>query len=1043
MAKTIGDLLVKLGLDGTGFQNGITKVNRQMRLAQSEFQKANAKLGDFGRGTDALRLKANSLTERLGLQRQRVTALQGAYKAVATAKGEDAKETQNLGIKLNKAQAQMYNMQHELKNLNNEIRVKSSSWYRMGQSMETVGQQAQIVGDRMSMVGQTMALYITAPIVAATGASVKFAMDFESAFAGVRKTVDASEKEFAAMEREIRKMAKTIPATTEEIAKVAEAAGQLGIQKEHIMGFTRTMVDMGVATNMSSDEAAMALARLANITQMPQKNFDRLGSTVVALGNNLAATETDIVNMGLRIAGAGHQVGMTEDQILSFAGALSSVGVQAEAGGTAISRVMLQMRTDVAEGGKKLETFAKVAGMSASDFKKSFEKDAAGAILSFIEGLGKMQKNGEDVVPVLKDLSLNEIRVRDALLRASGAGDLFRKSLETGSKAWKENSALTKEAEERYKTFESQVQIFKNRLKDMGITLGNIIIPALIKLMELLDPVIKLFERLAEWAKGLSPIFQYLGIAFLAIASVMGPVILVVGQFISSIAAIVEVAGLVSGALAGTGGAMTALAGPVGIVIAIIAGLIAIGVALWNNWDSVKKKAAELAKHFEPMFERVKGSFQALVDSIGPIWESLLRLFKSLEPVLIAIAAVLGGVLAVQFGVIISTLSAVAAAVGPLINAFINFGEVVVNVVMAVVSLLLGDYTAALEYWNQATEAAVDFFENLWDGIVGFLSTLITTIIDYFYGLYMTLVGNSIIPDMVNGILKWFENMGEWCSNAAKKMVEWVITKFEELKSKAVAKWEQMKSDATDKWNGIGTQIREKAQEAKDKALKKFEELKSKATTKWEQLKSQTSSKWESIKKAASDKAESMRKSVDKKMEETKKAIKKKWDQAEKYLKGVNLRQIGRDIIDGLIGGLSSKAESLYKRARSIANEVEKIMRKALKTKSPSRVTMSIGQDVGDGLIIGMEKRMAAIQKRASLMAAAATPAPGPGITPSLSASSSPRGTFIGESSVNFNGPIYIRDDKDINKLAHQVSRVILRDRARVDKSPRGGGKWR
>src|SRR5690606_25734010 len=156
-------------------------------------------------------------------------------------------------------------------------------------------------------------------------------------FAGVRKTVDATEAEFAELEKGIRDMAKEIPAAATEIAAVAEAAGQLGIQKNAILGFTRTMVDLGVATNMTSDQAATALARLANITQMSQQEFDRLGSAIVALGNNLATTESEIVEMGLRIAGAGAQIGLTEAQILGFAAALSSVGIEAEAGGTAIS----------------------------------------------------------------------------------------------------------------------------------------------------------------------------------------------------------------------------------------------------------------------------------------------------------------------------------------------------------------------------------------------------------------------------------------------------------------------------------------------------------------------------------------------------------------------------------------------------------------------------------------------------------------------------------------------------------------------------------
>lgn len=121
-------------------------------------------------------------------------------------------------------------------------------------------------------------------------------------------------------------MAKEIPASTTEIAAVAEAAGQLGIETESIEEFTRTMIDLGEATNMTADVAATEFARFANITQMSQEDFDRLGSSVVALGNSMATTEAEISSMAMRLAAQGSQVGMTEAQIMALAGTMSSLG---------------------------------------------------------------------------------------------------------------------------------------------------------------------------------------------------------------------------------------------------------------------------------------------------------------------------------------------------------------------------------------------------------------------------------------------------------------------------------------------------------------------------------------------------------------------------------------------------------------------------------------------------------------------------------------------------------------------------------------------
>lgn len=310
--------------------------------------------------------------------------------------------------------------------------------------------------------------------IAAMGAyATKTSIDFESAFAGVRKTVDATEKQFAELEKGIRNMTKKMPQSASEIAAVAEAAGQLGIETKNILGFTETMVMLGDATNMTSEQAATALARLANITRMPQSEFDRLGSTIVVLGNNLATTEAEIVEMGLRLAGTATQVGMTEAQILALAGAMSSVGINAEAGGSSLSRVMQKINTEVLSSGRRLQKFAEIAGMSAEEFSKAWRERPQDAILAFVQGLDKINKSGGDVTSTLKDLGINSVQEIDTLLRLAGASEVLADSLELAAEAWEENVALAEEAEQRYRTTESQIAILKNHINDLAISVGD------------------------------------------------------------------------------------------------------------------------------------------------------------------------------------------------------------------------------------------------------------------------------------------------------------------------------------------------------------------------------------------------------------------------------------------------------------------------------------------------------------------------------------------------------------------------------------------
>lgn len=324
---------------------------------------------------------------------------------------------------------------------------------------------------KTGLKGVTVAVSaVSASLAGAAVYAIKTGIDFESAFAGVKKTVNASDEELSQFRQGIRDMAKEVPQSASSIAEVAEAAGQLGIKNENLMSFTRVMSDLGVATNMSATEAATSLARLANITQMPQENFGRLGSTIVALGNNLATTESEITEMGLRIAGAGKQVGMSEAKILGLSAAISSVGIEADAGGSAVSTVITKMQLAVENGGDSLQQFADVAGMSAEQFQQAFKEDASQALVAFITGLGTMDARGKSAIATLSDMEITEIRQRDALLRLSGAGDLLSESLGIATQAWDENNALTKEAGQRYETLESRLQILKNNVSDLGIS---------------------------------------------------------------------------------------------------------------------------------------------------------------------------------------------------------------------------------------------------------------------------------------------------------------------------------------------------------------------------------------------------------------------------------------------------------------------------------------------------------------------------------------------------------------------------------------------
>lgn len=313
-------------------------------------------------------------------------------------------------------------------------------------------------------------------IGAATAASIYEGSKFESAFTGVKKTVDATAEEYAQLRSNILEMTRTIPSSASDIAGVMEIAGQLGIATDSLTEFTKTMINLGVSTNLSAEEAATNLAKFANVTSMADygadgvSNWERLGSVVVDLGNNFATTEADIVEMSTRLASTGSLVGLTQAQIMALSTAMSSVGIKAESGGSTMAKLLKKMQLAVETNSEALQDYASEADMTGEEFSKLFKDDAVVALSAFIDGLNDTERNGASAVKILDDMGLSEVRLSNTILALAGADGVMSSAIETANKAWGENTALAIEAGKRYETAESKVQLMKNAFSELGIT---------------------------------------------------------------------------------------------------------------------------------------------------------------------------------------------------------------------------------------------------------------------------------------------------------------------------------------------------------------------------------------------------------------------------------------------------------------------------------------------------------------------------------------------------------------------------------------------
>ncbi|WP_053091830.1 phage tail tape measure protein [Staphylococcus hominis] len=765
----------------------------QIRAKMSQFNDtlslSRSNLARAGESVKAYGNHLNTLKTNMSEQRVVLRELIAQYNHVATAQGRDSQEARELSsaitqqkIKMNELESELDQTTQSYKRLETEQRnaerLSSTGFGRSIQSVNKYKDSIRNVGSTMRSVGSTSMLYMTMPAVAGMGTAIKSSIDWEQALAGVAKTTNMSGSELNKMGNEITKMSNTMPFAATEIAGVAEAAGQLGIKKQDITSFTRTMMNLGVATNLTADEAATEFARFANAANMPIKDVDRLGSTVVALGNSTATTEKEIVEMAQRLAGAGAQAGFSSDEIMSVSAAMSSVGIEAEAGGTAMTQIWNKMTKAVAEGGDTLDSFAKTAGVSGKEFAQIWENNPSKALSMFVKGLGETEGGAKGVLKALDDVGIKGIREADTIRRMANNHQVLDKALKTGSEGWKENSALTNEANIRYETMGSKLKMLKNTFINFARTIGDAVAPIV---SFLADKLTGLFEHL----QGTSNATKIAIAAFTLLGVAIPPLIVATGVLAHSIVGISEAMTLLNATKGGAkffslfnggikgilpkigqlltkipllGSAFTLLTGPVGIVIGVIAALTAGIVYLWktndsfrnfviNAWNSIKNTATYVFG-FLKVF--IPGSFKFIKDMSIKFLVSLKNGFVTI------------------------------------VKSIVNAGKRNFNILKAFLSFLwLSIKNNTLKTWLSIKNGTINAMRSMYNGVKKIIANLKNFMIRSWQFIKNKVV--SFAKSLASGVKKNFSNLYNFSRNIFGKLKNFAINIWKNIRNKVVS----------------------------------------------------------------------------------------------------------------------------------------------------------------------------------------------------------------------------------------------------------------
>lgn len=728
---------VKIELEGAPqYKENMANLTAQTKLYQAQVKSLASQMGSSMSAFQKSITTSKALEQQLESLKNKSTLLEQQIEKNTEKYGADSTSVIRL-------KTQYQNLQAEIANTEAELKKLGGTWGAVGAQFEAIGSKLTSLGNKMTSVGDTLTKKVSVPLAGLGAASVKSFADWESAFAGVMKTVDeTATTTYEDLAEGIKQMSTETAASKEEIAGVAEAAGQLGVGADDILKFTKTMVMMGDSTNLSAEEAATALARISNITGEPLENIDKLGASIVALGNSFATNESSIVEMSNRLASAGTIAGLSTTDVLALAAAMSSVGIEAEAGGTAMTQTLTSISQAVSAGGDDLNRLAQVSGKTAQEFAAEWKASPVTALQEFISGLSEMNAAGVDTYAILDELGMSGIRQSNMLQSLALASDQLTSAINVSNQAYIENAALTDEAEKRYQTFNSQLSQTKEMASNVAIQFGEIMMPYVQKLVEKI-------QSLVQWFGNLDGKTQEMIVKIGLIVAAIGPAISIVGTIISTIgnistavgaviklgptilAMITSIQAVITGTLIpAIAGIITAVAPFLPLIAAVAAAIAAIIIVI-KNWaeitEFVKEKWRILTNFLAETIAKIQRFFEEHFGFLGQLFATKIEIIRTIITTAVNVIKIL---LQTTGQIIRALIDGDWSKIGQIIStAWVNIQKAindgVLNVIKAVTDMGVNAKQKFDELLNNAKEWGSHFVQNFCDGITQKMSALI------------------------------------------------------------------------------------------------------------------------------------------------------------------------------------------------------------------------------------------------------------------------------------------------------------------------------
>lgn len=543
MAESVRELVVVLSMEAGTFSKTCRDINQQIKGVEAEFNNITAGAGSWTDTMAGRKAKMDALTETLDLQKTKVATiaaeLEKAKEALAgattdTGKLQGARNVTDLEKQLNNAEAAAKNTQTAIEALN------QISLQKLGSTLETFGGNLQRFGRKFS-------LYIGGPLSALGIKSFNLAKDYETAMADIQIATKQTDDEMVVMYDTVKDMSEVRPAGFIETAGVMGSLARAGLAGDVLERVTGYMLDLAATSDIDAEGAASGVIKFLNATEGGVDNIDRFSSALLWLGNEGVSTTGEIFDMSQRMAATGSLAGFSTTQILALASGFASMGIESQAGGSAMSKLMkkMQLANEVGGGAMKefaentntagmsvrdiqlaaddsdwvkgmaesmnktkaevkdmvaamvaLDGIASASGLSAEAFMAGWSKDPGNAALAFFEGLHQAALSGdESVLQLLDTLGITEVRMSNLTATAAKNPDLFRGFMAGAEEAYGANTELAEAAAIAYDTMQSKQDMALNAVENAGANVG-------VNVGEALQPVIeKIGELATEFGK--------------------------------------------------------------------------------------------------------------------------------------------------------------------------------------------------------------------------------------------------------------------------------------------------------------------------------------------------------------------------------------------------------------------------------------------------------------------------------------------------------------------------------------------------------------